>query len=778
MPPVQAAAPQLMGVRIKRREDPALITGQGKYTGDIVLENMAVMMVLRSPYGHATINRIDTRDAAAMPGVLAIITAADINDQMATPLPMVIGADENYPVFNAIPRYPLASDKVRHVGDPVAVVVAENKYAAADALETIVVDYTPLAVVVDPEKALQPDAPVLHEHIGNNIAFRWQGGNDVSAAFAAAEKVIELRIVNQRLLPTAMEPRAVTAIYDGATESYTIWTSTQIPHSIKEEVAQVLGIDQAKIRAIAPEVGGGFGAKSNVFAEEVLAPFLAKKVGRPIQWIATRSEDLQTTSHGRDQINIVRLAATAEGKVQAVDLKIIADCGAYYSRVTPGIPPLTGMMMTGVYNIPYARTEAVGVLTNKGINEPYRGAGRPEAAFMIERAMDALADDLGIDPVEIRRKNFIAPEQFPYNTPTGAIYDSGEYAKSLNRALELVDYPALRAEQATRRANGGKLMGIGLASYVEICGFGPWEAGTVIINADATATVLTGTSPHGQGHETAWAQIAANTLQLPMENITVKHGDTAVVPRGIGTFGSRSAPVGGSAVMRNSESVREKAKAIAAHLLEAAVEDMRLDNGQFSVAGSPQAAVSWTDVAAAAYSDTLPDELRAALPDGLQADEDFSPPGATYPFGTHMAIIEIDPDNGQIRIVRYVTVDDCGPAINPLLIEGQVHGGIAQGVGQALLEQALYDEGGQLVSGSFMDYNVPRADNFPIYETHRTETPTPLNPMGVKGIGEAATIGSTPCIANAVIDALSHLGVRQLDMPFTPEKVWRAVHGK
>lgn len=778
MAPTQAAAPQLMGVRIKRREDPALITGQGKYTGDITLDNMATMMVLRSPYGHATIERIDTSAAATMPGVLAVITAADINDHLAEPLPMVMAADENYPVFHNIAHYPLASDKVRHVGDPVAVVVAEDKYLAADAIEAIDVRYAPLAAVVDPEKAMADGAPQLHDHIPNNIAFRWQGGNDVSGAFATAEKVVELRLHNQRLLPTAMEPRAVAALYDAEQDHYTIWTSTQIPHSIKEEVAQVLAIDQEQIRAIAPEVGGGFGAKSNVFPEEVLAPFLAKRLGRPIKWVATRSEDLQSTSHGRDQINIVRLAATNKGKVQAVDLKVIADCGAYYSRVTPGIPPLTGMMMIGVYDIPHARTEAVGVLTNKNINEPYRGAGRPEAAFMIERAMDLLADELAMDPAELRRKNFITPDKFPYKTPTGATYDSGEYEQSLDRALELVDYPTLRAQQAQRRTNGGKLMGIGLASYVEICGFGPWEAGTVIINQDATATVLTGTSPHGQGHETAWAQIAANTLQLPIENITVKHGDTAVVPRGIGTFGSRSAPVGGSAVMRNSESVREKAKALAAHLLEAAVEDVTLEDGQFSVVGSPQAAVTWTEVAAAAYGDQLPDDLKAAFADGLQADEDFSPSGETYPFGTHVSVIEIDSDTGQIEIVRYVTVDDCGPAINPLLIDGQVHGGIAQGVGQALLEQAIYDEAGQLVSGSFMDYNVPRADNFPIYETNRTETPTPLNPLGVKGIGEAATIGSTPCIANAVIDALSHLGVRQLDMPFTPEKVWRAIQGQ
>lgn len=769
------AAPQFMGVRIKRREDPNLITGQGKYTGDIQLDNMLHMAVLRSPYAHARIQSIDVSAAKAMPGVVDVLTGADINSQLSGPLPMTIAFDAAYSNSHEIAHHVLTEGKVRHVGDPIAVVVAESPYEAADALDAIDVRYQPLAAVADPEKALAEGAPLIHDELGTNLAFQWAGGNDVADAFAQAEHVTELRIVNQRLIPSAMEPRAVTANYDAATGGITIWTSTQVPHAVKDEVAKILGVDAENIRAIAPEVGGGFGAKSNQFSEEILVPFLARKYGRPVRWVATRSEDYQTTSHGRDQINIVRLAATKDGRVTAADLKVIADCGAYYSNCTPGIPPLTGMMMTGVYDIPAAHCQADGVLTNKNINEPYRGAGRPEAAFMIERAMNVLADELGMDPAALRRKNFIAPHMFPYKTPTGATYDSGEYEKTLDKALELIGYDALRAEQARRRKEGGKLLGIGLACYVEICGFGPWESGTITVDKEAKVTVLTGTSPHGQGHHTAWAQIAAEALQIPMEDITVIHGDTAIVKRGIGTFGSRSAPVGGAAVLNNSVTVREKAKAVAGHMLEAAVEDIELADGKFHVVGSPDIAVSWKEVAQAVYGESnLPEEMQG----DLSADEDFTPPGETYPFGTHICTVEIDPDTGVVEVVRFVTVDDCGPAINPLLIDGQVHGGIAQGIGQALLEHALYDENGQLVSGSLMDYAVPRADNFPIYENNRTETPTPLNPLGVKGIGEAATIGSTPAVANAVHDALAHLGVRQLDMPFTAEKVWRAVHGK
>jgi carbon-monoxide dehydrogenase large subunit len=764
-----------MGVRIKRREDPALITGQGKYTGDIQLDGMVYLAVVRSPYAHARIKQIDTRTAAAMPGVLGVFTGADLNPQLKRPLPMDINLSEpEYSDQHRIDRYPLAMNKVRHVGDPVAVVVAESRYLAADAAEAVQVDYEPLPTVVDPERALEPDAPLLYEEWGTNLAFRWRKGNgEVDEAFARAETVVEVRIANQRLLPTAMEPRAVAAQYDAANDHLTIYTSTQIPHNVQRDVAAILGMPKQQVRVIAPEVGGGFGAKGNIYGEEVLVPLLARTVERPVKWVATRSEDFVATSHGRDQIDIIRLAADKSGRVHAADLKVIADCGAYYSRAMPGIPPLTGKMMTGVYDIPNARCEALGVMTNKNINEPYRGAGRPEAAFLIERAMDVLADELGLDPVEVRRINFIPPDRFPYETPTGAIYDSGAYAMNLDRALELVDYPALRAEQTQRRQQAdGKLLGIGLACYVEICGFDPSEAGIVRVDQEGKATVLSGTSPHGQGHATAWTQIASSILQIPPEEITVIHGDTDVVPRGFGTYGSRSASLAGNAVANNAETVRERARAIAAHLLEAAVADVTLTDGKFHVVGSPRVAVTWREVAQAAHSEGTPEELRGEL----KSEADFKSERETYPFGTHVAVVEIDPVTGAIEIRRYVTVDDCGHVINPLLVEGQVHGGIVQGVGQALFEHAHYDEIGNLLTGTLMDYTLPRADNFPHFETHRTETPSPLNPLGIKGIGEAATIGSTPTIVNAVVDALSHLGVRNLDMPLTAEKVWRAIH--
>jgi carbon-monoxide dehydrogenase large subunit len=774
----QPAIPQFMGVRIKRREDPALITGQGKYTGDIYLEEMVYMAVVRSPYAHARINRIDTSAAKAMSGVLGVFTGVDINPHLSGPLPMDIEMQGlEYAEQRDARRYPLSMGKVRHVGDPVAVVVAESTYAAADAVDAVVVDYEPLPTIVDPEAALAGDAPLLYEDWGTNLAFRWlKAAGDVERAFAKAEKVVELRIANQRLLPSAMEPRAVTASYDAGQQQFTIWTSTQIPHNVQREVAKLLGVPKEQVRVIAPEVGGGFGAKGNIYGEEVLVPFLARQLGRPVKWVATRSEDFVTTSHGRDQINYIRLAADKAGRVHAADLKLIADCGGYYSRVTPGIPPLTGLMMTGVYDIPNARCEALGVMTNKNVNEPYRGAGRPEAAFLIERAMDALADELGLDPAEVRRKNFIPPEKFPYKTAIGAAYDSGEYAMNLDRLLALVNYPALRAEQERRRAGGssegGKLLGIGLACYVEICGFDPSEAGAVMVDAEGKVTVLTGTSPHGQGHQTAWAQVAAEILQVPLEDITVKHGDTAVVPRGFGTYGSRSAALGGNAVARNTTTVRDRGKEIAAHLLEAGVADVTLSNGRFHVLGSPGVSVGWREVAQAANSEQVPAELRG----DLQSDVDFKAAGETYPFGSHIAVVEVEPQTGEIHILRYVTMDDCGKVINPMLVEGQVHGGIAQGIGQALLEHAYYDEIGNLATGTLMDYTLPRADNFPRFETNRTETPTPHNPLGIKGIGEAATIGSTPTIVNAVVDALSHLGVRHLDMPLTAEKVWRVIH--
>ena len=763
--------PQFMGVRIKRREDPALITGQGKYVGDIQLEKTLYMALVRSPYAHAEILSIDASEAKALAGVVTVLTGEDINPNLAQPLPMVIPIDETIDDNKNPKRYPLTTDKVRHVGDPVAVVVAEDPYTLADAVEMVYVDYEPLPVVVDPEAALADDAPIIHWD--NNIGYQWSdSGGKVDQAFAQADTLVELRLVNQRLIPNAMEPRVVLADYDTAADALTVWTSTQIPHGVQEHLVEIFEMPPEKIRVIAPEVGGGFGAKSNLYGEEVLVPYLARQLGRPVKWTASRSEDFLTTSHGRDQINIIRLAADSDGKVKGADLKVILDCGGYYTRVTPIIAILTGQMMTGVYDIRNARIEATGVFTNKHPSEPYRGAGRPEAAFLIERAMDLLAQELGIDPAEIRRRNFIAPDNFPYTTPTKSKYDSGDYATALEKALALIDYDRLRAEQARSRQNDvDKLVGVGMASYVEVCGFGPWEAGSVTVDTEGKATILTGTSPHGQGHHTTWAQIAADALQIPMEDITVKHGDTKEVPRGIGTFGSRSAPVGGSAVLNNADAVRERALQIAAHVLEAAAADMTLMNGRFQVRGVPEQSLSWAEVAQAAASDDLPEELRG----DLTSDENFEPPGETYPFGVHICVVEIDKETGSVAILRYVTVDDCGRVINPLVVEGQVHGGIAQGIGQALLEAAVYDETGNLMSGSLMDYALPRAGNFPLFETHRTETPSPLNPLGVKGIGEAATIGSTPCVVNAVVDALAHLGIRHVNMPLTPEKIWQTI---
>jgi carbon-monoxide dehydrogenase large subunit len=770
--------PQLIAARIRRREDPALVTGQGKYTADIQLEEMLYMAVVRSSHAHAHIRQIDTSAAQALPGVVAVLTAADLNTYLAQALSSGLGMSApEYSEKKTISRYPLATETVRWAGEPVAVVVAESSYIAADAVEAVSVDYTPLPVVLDAEQALADGAPLLYEEWGTNLAFRWsKAGGGVDTAFAKAETVIELRVVNQRLIPNALEPRAVVAAYDATADVITLWTTTQVPHAVKTRVAAMLGHSVEKLRVIAPEVGGAFGAKVSFYGEEVVVPWLAKRLGRPVRWVASRQEDYLATSHGRDQIQYIRLAADKAGRVHAADLKIIVNCGAYLSGVMPVITANTGQMMTGVYHIPNARCEALGVVTNKGLNAPYRGAGQPEAAHLIERAMDVLADELGMDPAEIRRKNYIPPDHFPYATPTGARYDTGDYEKTLTRALEVVDYPALRAEQTRRRSQpapkGGKLLGIGLATYVALSGAVPFESATVLVDQAAKVTVLTGTSPHGQGHETAWAQVVAHILQLPMEDITVKHGDTAVVPRGIGTFGSRSSPVGAGAVWKNTETVRERAKAIAAHLLEAAPADVVLEQGRFQVVGTPGASVGWPEVAKAAHNEQVPKELQGAL----QADADFSASGEVYPFGTHVCVVELDAESGQVEIVRYIAVDDCGRVINPLLVEGQIHGGLAQGIGQALLEGAVYDEIGNLISGSLIDYALPRADHFPRFESHRTETPTPLNPLGVKGIGEATTIGSTPAVVNAVVDALSHLGVHHLDMPVTPEKIWRALN--
>jgi carbon-monoxide dehydrogenase large subunit len=728
------------------------------------------MTFVRSPYAHARVKRIDASAALTVRGVLTVFTLDDLRPLVKLPLPVIAEADGGtFEEVFSTERYPLAGDRVRHVGDPVAVVVASDPYSAADGAALVTVEYEPLEPLSTPDRALAKDAPSLHDSPYGNRAFVWTlEGGDVKNAFARAAKVVELDASIQRLVPNAMEPRAVAARFDRET-GFTLWSATQIPHLLRDHLAEILAVEAKSIRVIAPEVGGGFGAKCNVYGEEVLALVLARHLMRPVRWAATRSEDYFATTHGRDQRGILRLAADAEGKVTAADLSLVMDCGAYHSRATPGIPPLTGLMMTGCYDVANARARAVGVFTNKVWSEPYRGAGRPEAAYLIERAMDVLAAELGMDPIEIRRRNFIQPERFPYRTATGLTYDSGAYERALDEALKRVDYARYREEQRRRRKEGGNLLGIGIACYVEICGFGPWEFGSVEVGADGRTTVLTGTSPHGQGHETSWAQIAADTLQIPLEDIVVLHGDTAVVPRGIGTFGSRSAPVGGASVLESSVSVREGAKEIAAHLLEAAVADIALEDGRFHVVGVPARSVTWREVASFGNSEKAPEPLRKKL----TAETDFRPKGETYPFGAHVSVVEIDVETGEIRILRFLTVDDCGRVINPLLVEGQIHGGIAQGIGQALFEGAFHDEQGNLITGNLMEYAVPRAESLPSFECHRTETPTPLNPLGAKGVGEAATIGSTPAVVNAVVDALAEKGVRHVDTPITPEKIWK-----
>lgn len=765
-----------IGERVRRREDPALVTGKAAYTADIALPNALFLALARSPYAHAEILRVDASEARKAPGVRGVFWGREVLSDLERPFPVAKSPDAGAFRDLKIPdRWPLAEDRARCVGDPVAAVVAETPEQAADAAEAVVVDYRDLPGAGDSRTARAPGAEPLYEEAEGNRAFVWSldddegAGADGGGAEAAARVALDFRI--QRLIPCAMEPRAAAARYDEG--RFTIWTSTQSPHRVRDSVAKILGVAPEQVRAIAPEVGGGFGAKANLYPEEVLVCWLARRLGRPVRWVATRSEDFLTTTHGRNLFARLTLDAGEDGRVSRADLDALYDCGAYYSRPGPTTPSLTGSMIVGPYAFPAAGARAEGAFTNTAPNEPYRGSGRPEATYLVERAMDVLAGRLGIDPAEIRRRNLVPADRFPYRTPTGLTYDSGEYEKALDLALEAGDYAALRSEQARRRADGGRPLGVGLACYVEICGFGPWEAGGVTVEEDASVTVRSGTSPHGQGHETAWAQVAADRLGVPYESVRVLHGDTDECPRGIGTFGSRSAPVGGSAVFSNAETVRRQALSLAAQLLECAAEDLRFEDGRFFVAGSPARGVGWGEVAAFAYGPDAPEGAAEAL----RADTDFRPPGETFPFGTHLAAVEVEPATGQVSILRYLSVDDCGRVINPLLAEGQVHGGLAQGISQALYEEAAYDAEGNLVTGSLLEYAAPRADMLPEYELHRTVTPSPLNPLGVKGIGEAATIGSTPAVANAVLDALRPFGVEHLDTPLTPEKVWRAMQG-
>jgi carbon-monoxide dehydrogenase large subunit len=762
-----------VGARVKRKEDPRLITGASTYVDDLQLPGMVHLALVRSQYAHATIRSIDTSAAAAAPGVVRVYTGDDLK-RLGPPIPGEGGGEGGAAAGDSkgIVRYALATERVRFLGEAVAAVVATDPYAARDAAALIQVEYDELPVVTDLAAAVAPGATQLHEGVANNTFVDWtKQAGDVAAAFAAADAVVSQRIVSQRLAPLSMETRGAVIQPDPFTGGLTAWSSTQAPHLMRGQLAQAAGLPENQIRVIAPEVGGGFGAKVGLYPEDGLQAVIALDLKRPVKWVETRSENLMSMNHGRAQIADLAVACKRDGTVTALRMDILADLGAY--PMASIVPTLTGLMAVGVYKIENLDARIRCVMTNTMSVAAYRGAGRPEAAYYIERLMDLVAAELKLDPADVRRRNYIPPADFPYTTVGGASYDSGEYERNLDYALQVADYRGMRAEQAEGRAQG-RLMGIGLASYTEICGFGPFESAQVRVEPTGTVTVFTGVSPHGQGSETTFAQIVADRLGVPFDDIQVKHGDTANTPMGVGTMGSRSVVVGGSALVQAIDIITEKARKIAAGMLEVAEADVVADRGVFHVSGAPTRSVTLKQVAEQAYADKpLPD----GMPPGLDATNFFRPPDTTFPFGTHVAMVEIDRDTGVPTVLRYYSIDDCGNVISPLLVDGQVHGGLAQGIAQALYEEVVYDEDGQLLTGSLMDYTVPKAWQLPVYHLDRTVTPSPRNPLGAKGIGEAATIGSTPCIANAVLDALAPLGVRHIDLPLRPEKLWQAIHG-
>jgi carbon-monoxide dehydrogenase large subunit len=763
----------LIGKRIRRREDPRLITGTATYVDDIKLPGMYHACIVRSPHAAAKIRGINTTTAAGHPGVVAVFTGKDTKD--VGPVPC--GA--SLPGLRVPNHNVLAQDRVYFVGHPVAVVVATDRYVAVDAAELVEVDYDPQPAVADPEKALEAGAPAVHPEWPDNIAFTYhQEGGDVAKAFQEADVVVKQRIISQRLVPVAMETRGVVADWKAGDKSLTLYTSTQIPHLLRTLAAMALGIPEHHLRVVAPEVGGGFGSKLNVYAEELLMGFIAMKIGKPVKWIESRRENFTNTIHGRGHVDYVELAAKKDGVILGMKMKLIQDLGAYHQLLTPAIPTLSVLMMPGLYRFKNISADIVGVFTNAVPTDAYRGAGRPEATHTIERMVDILAAELKMDPAELRLKNFIQPQEFPFATATGLVYDSGNYDAPLKKALELANYTQLREEQKKAR-EAGRLLGVGISTYGEICAFGPspatpaggWESATVKIEPSGKVTVLTGASPHGQGEETTFAQIAADRLGVDIDDVVVLHGDTAIVQYGIGTFGSRATAVGGAALHFAIEELIRKIKQFGAMLLDS--QEVTFEGGRCICLSSGKS-VGLAEIAGASYRAM---KLPPGAEPGLQATSFWEPPNFTFPFGAHLVVSEVDPETGAIAIRRYIAVDDCGKIINPLLVDGQVHGGVAQGIGQALFEHAIYDENGQLVTGELMDYAIPKATMMPWIESEHTETPSPVNPLGVKGVGEAGTIGCSPAVVNSVVDALSPLGVRHLDMPLTPEKIWRVLQG-
>ncbi|MBK8905667.1 MAG: xanthine dehydrogenase family protein [Anaerolineaceae bacterium] len=776
-----------MGKSMKRVEDPRFIQGKGRYVANLQLPNMATVAVKRSPYAHAKINSINTTAAAALDGVIAVYTGQQLLDGGVGSLPCGFTP----PGIKTPPHYPLAVDKVRHVGDGVAIVVAENAYIAADALDLIEVDYSPLPAVVDAKKAMDEGAPLVHDDVPQNLSFHWPLGDEeaTNQAFADADHVVELDLINQRLIPNAMEPRACVAQWDAFSESMTVWTTSQNPHTIRLLLgAFTLGIPEHKIRVISPDVGGGFGSKIFHYPEEVIVPWVSRAIGRPTRWVATRSEAFVTDAHGRDHVTHAKLALKSDGTITGLHVRTWANMGAYLSTFAPLIPTaLYITLFSGLYKIPHIFGESFGTMTHTVPVDAYRGAGRPEASYMLERLVDIAAQELGMDAIEIRRKNLIPADAFPYQTPVALVYDSGNYQALFDTAEKLSDYKKLRQEQEKARQDG-RLIGVGVSGCIEASGPAPsavavglgaaiglYESGVIRVHPTGKVAVLTGSHAHGQGHETTFAQVVADELGIPMEDVEIVHGDTERTPYGVGTYGSRSASIGGSALVKSAEKIRDKLKLLAAHMLEADVEDIVYDqsSGTVHVKGSPDKAKAFGELA---FALTTADNLPEGMEPGLEAISFYDPANFTFPNSVHIAQVEIDKDTGEVHVQKYAAVDDVGKVINPLIVEGQIVGGIAQGVGQALWEHGVYDSSGQLVTGSMLDYVMPRADGFPHIVVDRNETPSPHNPLGVKGAGEMGTIAATATIANAVLDALAPLGIKHIDMPLTAEKLYAAIH--
>ena len=761
------ASGSILGNAVRRLEDPALLTGAGKYVDDLVEPNMAHMAFVRSTVAHANLGSVDVAEALSMPGVVAVYHAG--GDDLGLP------SLQQFPAMpETLNRPVFATDKVRFVGDIVAAVVAETRAQAVDAVERVVVEYDPLPSVTNPLDALSPDAPLLFPEHGSNVCFGSTFPEEGDAdPLVGAEVVAEVTMVSQRLAGVPMETNGILAV--PGEPGLTCWISHQAPHALHGAYAPMLGLEPAQLRVVCPWVGGGFGPKAGPYVEHLATAAAALKLGRPVKWIATRSEDMVSLVQGRDFVMTAKLGVNADGKIVGLDASVVASAGAY-----PGLgailPTLTQMMAVGVYEIPNVRFKATGVLTNNTTVGAYRGAGRPEATQLIERVIDVAADKIGMDPAEIRRANFIPPDKFPLTTPTGANYDSGEYEKSLDAVLKASGYAELRAEQAQRRAGHDiKQLGIGVSTYVEVTA--PVglhiEFGAVEIHDDGAASVYAGTSAHGQGHHTAFAMLASEVLGIPMDKITLVNSDTDRVPRGAGTMGSRSLQTAGSAIHIASNEVLDRARQVASHMLEASPDDIVVGDGGLHVAGVPTALLSWGDLAVASRD-------RSKLPDGLEPvplrhELDFDGTDSTFPFGAHVSVVEVDTETGQVTMLRHIAVDDCGRILNPMLVAGQQHGGIAQGAAQALYEWMQYDDDGNPLTANLMDYSIPSAAELCSFEVSNTQTDSPRNPLGAKGIGESGTIGSTPAIHNAVVDALSHLGVTHIDMPCTSERVWRAI---